>query len=106
MGAPACARFTAEADPERHLRAAAALGADTRGAVGPEDAGEALAGAIVSLMRKCEMPNGLGGVGYAREDVPLLVEGAWPQQRLLCNSPRPVAEADLDAVLRDALAYW
>ena len=49
LNAPAVFRWTAQANPERHLEAARWLGADTRGAM-PEDAGEILAGAIESIM--------------------------------------------------------
>src|SRR5690606_10865897 len=48
---PAVVRFTAPANPERHLEAARLMGVDTRGA-GPEDAGDLLAGAIIKLMRR------------------------------------------------------
>src|SRR5438874_3822612 len=47
---PAVVRFTAPASPERHRRAAAALGADVSGSA-PEDVGEALAGRVIEIMR-------------------------------------------------------
>src|SRR5437764_284778 len=47
---PAVVRFTASASPHRHLRAAAALGADLSD-VGPADAGELLAQRAIDFMR-------------------------------------------------------
>src|SRR5918911_118328 len=44
LNAPSVFRWTASANPERHLQAAAWLGGEVRGA-GPDDAGEVLAGA-------------------------------------------------------------
>jgi hypothetical protein len=35
-----------------------------------------------------------------------LAEGAFPQQRLLANSPRPVAKADLASLFLAAMHYW
>ena len=82
------------------------LGADTRGA-GPGDAGPILAGRLVELMKACGMPNGLRAVGYSEADVPALVKGAWPQQRLLRNNPvEDLRPEDLDGMFRNALSYW
>ena len=54
---------------ERHLEAAALLGADARGAA-PADAGEVLGDArSMRMMRATGIPNGLGGVGYGEGDV-------------------------------------
>ena len=50
LNSPAVFRFTAQANPDRHLEAARLMGADTAGAR-PEDAGEILAGAIIAIMR-------------------------------------------------------
>ena len=105
LNAPACFRFTAPACPERHLRAAEALGADTRGA-GPEDAGEVLAARVVELMQVCAMPSGLCAVGYQESDIEALVDGAWPQQRLLKNAPVDVDRADLSQLFGQAMSYW
>ena len=105
LNAPAVFRWTAPADPERHLRAAELLGADVHGVV-PEDAGECLANALIDLMRRTGIPNGLSGVGFDEADVPALVEGTLPQQRVTKLSPRPVDPADLDALFRSAMRYW
>ena len=63
LNAPAVFRFTAQTDPKLHLYAAGLMGEDISGAA-PEDAGELLAGAIVDLMRRTGMPNGLKAVGF------------------------------------------
>jgi alcohol dehydrogenase class IV len=105
VNAPSVFRFTASACPERHLDAAGWLGAETRGA-GPEDAAEVLSGRLISLMQETGMPNGITGVGYEAADIPALTEGAYPQRRLLDNAPRVIGRDELDALFRDALAYW
>jgi hydroxyacid-oxoacid transhydrogenase len=105
VNAPAVFRFTAEANPERHLEAAALLGADVASAA-PREAGEALAGRIESLMRATGMPNGTGGVGFAASDVGALRAGAVAQRRLLANAPREVGSDALDALFAATLAYW
>jgi len=105
VNAPAAFRFTAEAAPERHLDVAAALGADTAGAA-PDDAGDVLAERLMSMMRETGIPNGLQEIGYRDNDVPALVQGAFPQQRLLVMAPRPVSEDDLADLFRAAMRYW
>jgi hydroxyacid-oxoacid transhydrogenase len=102
---PAVARFTASACPERHLRAAAALGADTAGAA-LEDAGEILARQVISMMRELGMPNGLAAVGYGEADIPQLVRGTLPQHRVTKLSPRPAGEAELAELFRQSLMIW
>ena len=105
VNAPSVFRFTAEACPERHLEGARLLGAETRGAT-PEDAGEVLAGEIIGLMRKTEMPNGLRGVGYGAADVAALTEGSFPQKRLLDNAPKEITKPVLSELYVSALSYW
>ncbi len=105
LNAPAVFRFTASANPERHLLAARLMGVDTSGAR-PEEAGELLAKAIIDLMRRTGMPNGLSAVGYGPEDVDALVEGALPQHRVIKLSPRPVDAAALRQLFLDAMVYW
>jgi len=105
INAPAAFRFTADAQPERHLEAAAALGADVSGAA-PEDAGEILAERLETMMRQTNLPSGLEQIGYRDNDVPALVEGAYAQQRLLVMAPKEVTKDDLADLFRAAMRYW
>ena len=105
LNAPAVFRFTAPACPERHLEAARLLGVDITNAR-KEDAGDMLADAIVALMKKTGMPNGLAAVGYTADDVDKLVEGTLPQQRVISLSPRPFTPEDLRKLFLDSLTCW
>lgn len=105
LNAPAVFRFTAAADPARHLEAARLMGADVAGAP-PEAAGTILAGAIIALMRQTGMPNGLSAVGYTPDDVDALVAGTIVQHRVTKLSPRPASEADLKALFLDSMSLW
>jgi len=105
LNAPAVFRFTAPANPDRHLRAARLMGADVSGA-GPEDAGELLAESIVRLLREIDMPNGLSAVGYGPADVEALAAGTMPQHRVTKLSPRPATEDDLRRLFLDSLTLW
>jgi len=105
INAPAAFRFTASANPSRHLEAAAALGVDIAG-VAPEDAGEVLARAFISLMRETGLPSGIAELGYGEADVKALAEGAFAQQRPLVMAPRSVSKQDLESIYRNALRYW
>ena len=105
LNAPAVFRFTAPTDPELHLYAAKLMGVDTSGA-DPEDAGELLASAIVDLMRRTGMPNGLSAVGYGPDDVDQLVAGTLPQHRVTKLSPRPASAEDLKQLFLDSLTCW
>lgn len=105
LNAPAVFRFTAPANPERHLRAARLMGAAVEG-VDRAEAGAVLAAAIIDLMRAVAMPSGLAAVGFTPEHVPALVAGTLPQHRVTKLAPRPASEADLSALFTDALRYW
>ena len=105
LNAPAAFRYTAGGCPERHLAAAAALGAETENAE-LEDAGKILAERVVYFMRRLNIPNGLGAVGYGPEDIARLVEGTLPQHRVVKLSPRPANAEDLAQIFKDAMRYW
>lgn len=105
INAPAAFRYTAAAWPERHAEVAALLGADTRG-MPVRAAAEALADALLQLMRDLGIPNGLEALGYGEQDVAGLVEGTLAQQRILVGSPRPVGQRELEAIFRAAMRYW
>jgi len=105
LNAPAVFRFTAPASPGRHLHAAGLMGVDVSDA-DPGDAGELLAGAIIDLMRRIGMPNGLSAVGYGPEDVDRLVAGTLPQHRVTKLSPRPADAADLARIFMGSMTLW
>jgi hydroxyacid-oxoacid transhydrogenase len=105
LNAPAVFRFTANANPDRHLRAAEALGADVSRAR-KEDAGRILADRIIWFMQRLGMPNGLHAIGYSSADIPALVEGTLPQHRVTKLSPRAAGPDELAALFEDAMVAW
>ena len=105
LNTPAVVRFTAPACPERHLRAAQALGADVSPAASA-DAGKILAERVIDFMKRLKMPNGLAAVGYTAADIPALVQGTLPQHRVTKLSPRPAGEAELSELFRQSLTIW
>jgi hydroxyacid-oxoacid transhydrogenase len=104
LTAPEAFRFTFDADPARHLRAAELLARP--GEEPPDDERERLPSALVALIRDVGLPNGLAAVGYTDADVPDLVVGAVQQQRLLSTAPREATEDDLAGILRGSLTLW
>jgi hydroxyacid-oxoacid transhydrogenase len=105
LNAPAVFRFTAPANPARHLQAAEALGADVSRAR-DEDAGRILADRITWFMQRLDLPNGLRGLGYSPADIPALVEGTLPQHRVTKLSPRPVGPDEIARLFEDAMTGW
>jgi alcohol dehydrogenase class IV len=100
LTAPEAFRFTYDAAPERHQRAAALL--DAEAGSGPD----ALPRVLAALMRDVGLPHGLAEIGYAESDVDDLVGGALQQQRLLATAPKPVSEDDLAGILRRSMENW
>jgi hydroxyacid-oxoacid transhydrogenase len=105
LDAPAVFRFTAPADPERHRYAAGLMGLDAAGA-DADDVGDLLADALIALLKKASMPNGLAAVGYGPEDVDQLVAGTLPQHSVTRLSPRPASAADLRRLFLDSMTLW
>lgn len=105
MTAPAVFRFTASSDPEKHLEAATLLGADTQNTK-IKDAGEILSETILKYMDKMRIENGLSALGYTSDDIPVLVKGALPQDRLLKIAPINQSEEDLGRLLEDSIKIY
>ena len=103
LTAPEAFRFTFEAAPERHVRAAELL---APGADRPDDLRDFLPQVLADLMRDIDIPNGIGAVGYAEADVDDLVAGTLKQQRLLATAPREASEDDLAGILRRSIELW
>ena len=103
LTAPEAFRFTFEAAPERHLRAAHLLDPALA-----EDTGDAhtLADTVLALMRDIGIPNGIAAVGFGEDDVDALVAGSMKQQRLLATCPREVDESVLAGVFRGSMSLW
>jgi hydroxyacid-oxoacid transhydrogenase len=101
LTAPAAFRFTFDAAPDRHLRAARLLDPESRG-----KGRDALPRVLSSLMMDVGMPNGLAEVGYGAADVDDLVAGATQQQRLLATAPRTPTEEDLAQVFVASMEHW
>jgi len=105
LNAPAVFRWTASANPDKHLEAARLLGAETGGAAAG-DAGEILASQIISIMRRVGMPSGLAEIGFSVDDVDDLVAGTLPQHRVTKLPPGPASAEDLRELFLGAMRYW
>jgi alcohol dehydrogenase class IV len=105
LNAPAAFRLIGPSAAERHLRAAQAIGADTRN-VPEERAGDVLAEQVIKLMRATGVPNGLAGVGYSDADIDALTQRTLPQRRLLDIAPRDISDADLRQLFKDSMRLW
>ena len=105
LNAPAALRFTGPARPERHLEAARLMGVEVSDN-DLERAGDILADAVIDLMRKTDMPNGLGAIGFGEADIDDLVEGTLPQHRVTKLSPRPFTADDLRSMFLDSMKLW
>jgi hydroxyacid-oxoacid transhydrogenase len=103
LTAPEAFRFTFDAAPDRHLRAAELLAPGTDR---PDNPAELLPSLLVELMRDIDIPNGVAAVGFSDRDVPDLVEGTMKQQRLLATCPREVTPDDIAGIFRRSMALW
>jgi alcohol dehydrogenase class IV len=103
LTAPEAFRYTFEASPERHLRAAALLDPD---AERPHAEVDVLPDVLNRLMRDIGIPNGIGAIGYAESDVDDLVEGTLQQQRLLATAPRDVDAEALAGIFYRSIKLW
>jgi hydroxyacid-oxoacid transhydrogenase len=103
LTAPEAFRFTFDASPDRHRRAAQLL--DPR-ADEPDDAADFLPSVLAALMRDIDIPGGIGAVGYDEGDIGDLVQGTLKQQRLLATAPKEVTEDDLEDIFRRSIRLW
>jgi hydroxyacid-oxoacid transhydrogenase len=105
LNAPAVFRYTASANPGRHLEAAEALGVDVS-RCRAADAGCILSERITWFMQRLKTPNGLSEIGYTTSDIPALVEGTLPQHRVTKLSPRTAGPEDLAKLFEESLSAW
>uniref|UniRef100_A0A1A7X0E4 Alcohol dehydrogenase, iron containing, 1 n=1 Tax=Iconisemion striatum TaxID=60296 RepID=A0A1A7X0E4_9TELE len=105
LTSPAVFSFIAPMCPERHLEAAEILGADVR-QVKMQDAGVVLADTLRQFLFELQVEDGLGAVGYSRDDIPLLVKGTLPQERVTKLSPREHSEEDLSQLFEASMKLY
>jgi hydroxyacid-oxoacid transhydrogenase len=103
LTAPEAFRFTFDANPERHVRAAQLL---EPGVTMTEDPADLLPGVLARLMRDIGIPDGIAAVGFGTGDVDGLVEGTLKQQRLLATAPKPPSADDLADIFTRSLSLW
>ncbi|EDW92118.1 probable hydroxyacid-oxoacid transhydrogenase, mitochondrial [Drosophila yakuba] len=105
ISAPAVFEFTAPACPDRHLEAAQLLGAEVRG-VQKADAGRLLADTVRGFMQRAGIENGLRELGFSSSDIPALVEGTLPQERITKLAPRAQTEENLSQLFENSLEVY
>lgn len=101
LTAPESFRFTFDATPDRHVRAARLLEPTAPEADGPD----LLPAVVTRLMRDVGMPGGLAEVGYGESDVDDLVAGSQQQHRLLAIAPKTVTDDDLAGIYRASMEH-
>lgn len=100
--APAAFRFTYDAAPQKHIKAAELL----IGAPVDDPGPDSLPNALIDLMKQVGAPSGIAELGYTEEDIPAIIDGALKQQRLLVLAPKAPERADLERILRESLRNW
>ncbi|KAM9321742.1 hydroxyacid-oxoacid transhydrogenase, mitochondrial isoform 2-T2 [Pholidichthys leucotaenia] len=105
LTSPAVFNFTAPMCPERHLEAAEILGADIS-QVKRDDVGAVLDDTLRCFLFDLEVEDGLGAVGYTRDDIAALVKGTLPQERVTKLSPREHSEDDLSRLFEASMKLY
>ena len=88
------------------MEGASLLGSDVSSKTHRADAGRILSDALRGYMQRLNIPDGLGALGYAKEDIAGLVRGALPQDRVNRLAPRPQTEKDFYDLYENALKVY
>ncbi|ASM71758.1 MULTISPECIES: iron-containing alcohol dehydrogenase [Roseobacteraceae] len=98
---PHVLRFNAVTAPTLYAELAGITFPDLAGLEG-QAAATAFADALQDLSTRCGLQKGLRDVGIGQDDLPMLARDAMNQTRLLVNNPRPLDEADAQAIYEAA----
>ena len=96
---PLCFGSLSPVQPDLMTKAATVLSIDLE-EIEPEYTGDLVADRLVEMMRDCEIPNGLMGLGFTEEDIDALTEKTMPQRRLLDNAPMILEEQHIRGLFR------
>ncbi|KAH1176746.1 hypothetical protein KIL84_010448 [Mauremys mutica] len=80
-------------------------GADIRTAK-IKDAGLILADTLRKFLFDLNVDDGLAAIGYSKADIPALVKGTLPQERVTKLSPRPQTEEELSALFEASMKLY
>ncbi|KAG9319722.1 hypothetical protein KVV02_006991 [Mortierella alpina] len=104
--APAVFRYTGEACPDRHFKAAEIFGADLSKIRKGESAGPLLAEQLTKFLSDLGVPSGIGALGYTKADIPALVKGTLPQHRVTKLAPVQTGAEALEKIFEDAIKNY
>ncbi|KAF8970510.1 Hydroxyacid-oxoacid transhydrogenase, mitochondrial [Entomortierella lignicola] len=104
--APAVFRYTGEACPDRHFKAAEIFGADISKVRKAESAGPLLAEQLTRFLEDLGVPSGLEALGYTNADIPALVKGTLPQHRVTKLAPLATGAEALEKIFADAMKNY
>ncbi|KAG0206165.1 Hydroxyacid-oxoacid transhydrogenase, mitochondrial [Mortierella sp. GBA30] len=104
--APAVFRYTGEACPDRHFKAAEIFGADLSKVRKGESAGPLLADQLSKFLLDLGVPSGIGALGYTKADIPALVKGTLPQHRVTKLAPIQTGAEALEKIFEDAIKNY
>ncbi|XP_012994717.2 hydroxyacid-oxoacid transhydrogenase, mitochondrial [Esox lucius] len=105
LTSPAVFAFTASMCPDRHLEAAEILGGHVKNTK-RADAGLLLADTLRQFLYDLKVDDGLSAIGYTKNDIPDLVRGTIPQERVTKLSPREHTEEDLTNLFEASLKLY
>lgn len=105
VNAPAVLRLLSPVQPDLMIKTAKVMSVDLED-IEPEFAGDLVADRLVEMMRDCEIPNGLMGLGFTDDDIDALTAKTMPQRRLLDNAPMILEEEHIRGLFEGAMRYW